>query len=42
LERRQRDVSGPSLAALIESGTWTGREHENEPDAVSGAPGGHP
>jgi hypothetical protein len=42
LERRARDVGAPSLAQLIESGTWTGREHENEPDANSGALGGQP
>jgi hypothetical protein len=42
LERKQRDVGGLSLAQLIESGTWTGQEHENEPAAVSEAQEGQP
>jgi hypothetical protein len=37
LERKARDAGGLSLAQFIESGTWTGQEHENEQAAVSEA-----
>jgi hypothetical protein len=42
LERKARDAGSLSLAQFIESGTWTGREHENEQAAVSEAQEGQP